>query len=86
VVYGVLAALAFVASGVSRFGPPWRAAAIAFGLAVAVASLDEARQARVASRTGAIADVGLDAAGAAATLVGAMWIASRRPSPQLEGA
>ncbi len=85
VVYGVLAGLAFAASRVSRFDPPWRSAAVAFVLALATASFDEARQAQVASRTGALGDVGLDAAGAIATLAVALSWTHLRPRPPLEG-
>jgi VanZ family protein len=50
------------------FAPRGTAGWLAFGLSLATAVLDEAHQATTVSRTGSIADVLLDAAGAAAAL------------------
>jgi VanZ family protein len=59
-----------VLAGLWRWAFAPRAAAgwLAFGLSLATAVLDEAHQATTVSRTGSIADVLLDAAGAAAAL------------------
>jgi hypothetical protein len=50
------------------FAPRGAAGWLAFGLSLATAVLDEAHQATTVSRTGSIADVLLDTAGAAAAL------------------
>jgi len=50
------------------FAPRAAAGGLAFGLSLATAVLDEAHQATTVSRTGSIADVLLDAAGAATAL------------------
>jgi VanZ family protein len=65
--YAVLAFLAFRATGLSL--ERGRAAACAFLLCAAVASLDEANQATKATRSGTPRDVALDLAGAALGLV-----------------
>jgi len=67
--YAVLALLALRAFGVS-FGRPlaWLAAA-SLGLALAVAVVDESRQAALENRTGALSDVALDISGAATALL-----------------
>lgn len=74
-VYGVLAGLAFRAALLSGVSGSLRGAAVALGLAVGMAGLDELRQSRTAARTGSAIDVALDAAGASASLaaLALMW-------------
>jgi VanZ family protein len=52
-----------------RWGPVW----LAFGITVAWAALDELHQSTLASRTGSVADVILDASGAAIALTASGW-------------
>jgi VanZ family protein len=63
--YALLGLLAFRALRLSPATPLSRAVALGLGLVVAVAAADELRQAALESRTGSIADVGLDLAGGA---------------------
>jgi VanZ family protein len=77
-VYGVLAALCFRATRLSGAARPWIALGIALCVAVAVASLDETRQATLVARTGSPVDVALDAAGALTALGAALLWARRR--------
>jgi VanZ family protein len=66
--YAILALLALRAFHSSLDRPlAWRAAA-SLALALAVAVVDEARQAAAANRTGSLADVALDITGAASAL------------------
>lgn len=77
-VYGVLAALAlraFRRSGLTKALPSMAAA---FAFALALAGLDELRQASLTSRTGSLLDVGLDACGALAAVVLYNGLASGR--------
>jgi len=62
--YAVLAALWFRAFARGRAQNPGAAAWIAFGLSLAWAALDEALQSMNPARTGSVADVAIDAAGA----------------------
>ena len=71
--YAILALLSFRALSTPDT-PPGRAFALAFGLCVVLASTDEAHQAFVASRTGALSDVLLDSFGAGLGLAAlALW-------------
>lgn len=98
--YAVLGALVLRAARIGSRGPLLRAAALAVAFGAAVATADELRQSRSAERTGALADVALDAAGsvggvAAALAFGrARRVRSRRrtrdgaagvPSPRARG-
>jgi VanZ family protein len=77
-VYGVLAALwlrAFVRERVLALPA---AAWAAFGITVAWACVDELNQSTVASRTGTVTDVAIDAVGAAVVLIVAR-VAARLP-------
>jgi VanZ family protein len=76
-VYAVLAGLAFRAALLSGVSGLLRGAAVALGLAVSLAGLDEYRQSHTHARTGAASDVVLDAAGASVAL-GALSLARRR--------
>jgi VanZ family protein len=67
--YAVLGVLAFRAWHLSLQGPRGRLAALALGLVVAVAGVDELRQTFIPSRTGALSDVVLDSMGGALGLV-----------------
>jgi VanZ family protein len=78
-VYAVLAVLAFRAALLSGVSGLARGAAVALGLAIGLAGLDELRQSRSHARTGAASDVALDAAGASAALA-ALGFARRRGS------
>jgi VanZ family protein len=82
-IYGMLAALwlrAFVRERVLALPA---AAWAAFGITVVWACVDELHQGTVASRTGTLTDVGIDAAGAAIVLVvgyvAARWNGARPP-------
>jgi len=81
-VYAVLAGLAFRAALLSGVSGLARGAAIALAMAVSIAGLDELRQTRTHTRTGAASDVGLDAAGASAALaaLGALRRRTRTPT------
>ncbi len=76
--YAILALLTLRAL-ISSFDRPlvWLAAA-SLVLALAVAVVDESRQAAAANRTGALSDVALDIAGAASALAFALTGAGRR--------
>jgi VanZ family protein len=63
--YALLGLLAFRALRLSPASPLARAVALGLGLVLAVAAADELRQAALDTRTGSIADVGLDLAGGA---------------------
>jgi VanZ family protein len=76
-VYAVLAGLAFRAALVSGVSGLARGAAIALAIAVSLAGLDELRQSRTRSRTGAASDVALDAAGAAVALAALGYVRRR---------
>lgn len=78
--YAVLAALWFRAFGRGARWRPAAAAGAALALAAALAAVDEASQARLATRTGRAGDVLYDLAGAATTLalLGAGWHATLR--------
>jgi VanZ family protein len=76
-VYGVLSGLAFRAvllSGVSGLA---RGAAIALAMAVSIAGLDELRQSGSRTRTGAVSDVALDAAGASVAVAALSFLRRR---------
>ncbi len=82
-VYAVLAALAFRAALLSGVSGLMRGAAVALAMAIAIAGLDELRQAQTSTRTGAASDVVLDTAGASVALAGLAYLRRRaRPSPQ----
>jgi VanZ family protein len=66
--YAILALLALRAFDSSLDRPLAWLAAASLGLALAVAVVDEVRQAAAANRTGALSDVALDLAGAASAL------------------
>jgi VanZ family protein len=76
-VYAVLAGLTFRATLLSGVPGLLSGAAVAFGLAVGIAGLDELRQSQTTARTGSAVDVALDAAGACAA-VAALAIVRRR--------
>jgi hypothetical protein len=76
-VYAVLAGLAFRAALLSGVSGLMRGAAIALGIAVSLAGLDELRQSQTSSRTGAASDVALDAAGASAALAALGYVRRR---------
>lgn len=76
-VYAVLAGLAFRAALLSGVSGLARGAVIALAIALAIAGLDELRQSRSRSRSGAAADVGLDAAGACAALAALGYLRHR---------
>jgi VanZ family protein len=80
-VYAILAGLAFRAALLSGVSGLARGAAVALAMAVSVAGLDEIRQTRTHTRTGAASDVALDAAGAAAAL-SALSLMRRRAGPR----
>ncbi len=67
--YGVLALLAARAAARSWGRAPALPAAAALAIVLAVAGVDESRQARSGARTGAASDVALDCAGGAAALL-----------------
>ena len=79
-VYAVLAGLAFRAALLSGVSGLARGAAIALAMAVSIAGLDELRQTKTRTRTGAASDVALDAAGATAALA-ALGALRRRARP-----
>jgi VanZ family protein len=79
-VYAVLAGLAFRAALLSGVSGLARGAAIALTMAVSIAGLDELRQTRTRTRTGAASDVALDAAGATVALA-ALGALRRRARP-----
>ena len=83
-VYGVLSALAFRAALLSGVSGLLRSAAVALGLAVGVAGLDELRQSRTPTRTGSPADVALDAAGASAALAALALLRRRASLPAVD--
>jgi VanZ family protein len=83
-IYGVLAALAFRAALLSGVTTAMRGAAVAFGLALSIAGLDELRQSHSRARTGAVSDVVLDAAGAGTTLA-ALYALRRRARSSVVG-
>ena len=66
--YAILALLALRAFRLSFDRPLAWLAAASFALALAVAAVDESRQAASADRTGALSDVALDLTGAASAL------------------
>ncbi len=66
--YAILALLALHAFRLSFDRPLAWLAAASFALALAVAAVDESRQAASADRTGALSDVALDLTGAASAL------------------
>jgi len=74
--YAILALLALRAFRLSFDRPQLWFAAASLALALAVAIVDESRQAALENRTGALSDVALDAAGAASAL--ALACATRR--------
>lgn len=76
-VYAVLAGLAFRAALVSGVSGLVRGAAIALAIAVSLAGLDELRQSRTRTRTGAASDVALDAAGVSAALAALSYVRRR---------
>ena len=76
-VYAVLAGLAFRAALLSGVSGLARGAAVALAMAVSIAGLDELRQTKTHTRTGAASDVALDAAGATAALA-ALGVLRRR--------
>lgn len=76
-IYGILAALWLRAFLRERVLALPAAAWAAFGITVVWACVDELHQRTVASRTGTVTDVGIDAAGAAIVLVVA-YVAARR--------
>jgi VanZ family protein len=76
--YGILALLWHRAWRLSRGGAPWRAALASLTVVVAVASVDEWRQARSTDRTGAASDVLLDTFGGASALLAARWVSGWR--------
>ena len=73
--YGVLALLLARALRYWPTMPTATAMATALGVCALVASADELHQTLVASRTGSLADVGIDVAGATAALI---WLRVRR--------
>jgi VanZ family protein len=75
-VYALLAALWFRALATGRHWRLGPAAAAALAIAIAWALLDEGHQTLAATRTGSLADVALDTAGAL-TAVAAAWLGSR---------
>lgn len=79
--YGILAALVYRAirgsAGTANWAWNGRHAAMTWLLCLAYAASDEWHQSLVPSRTGSVADVGWDAAGAAVVLF-AIWLAERR--------
>jgi VanZ family protein len=79
-VYAVLAGLAFRAALLSGVSGLARGAAIALAMAVSIAGLDELRQTRTRTRTGAASDVALDATGATVALA-ALGALRRRARP-----
>src|SRR6185503_6656471 len=79
-VYAVLAGLAFRAALLSGVSGLARGAAIALAMAVSIAGLDELRQTKTRTRTGAASDVALDAAGATVALA-ALGALRRRARP-----
>jgi VanZ family protein len=79
-VYAVLAGLAFRAALLSGAPGLARGAAIALAMAICLAGLDELRQTRTLTRTGAASDVVLDAVGASAALA-ALSFVRRRARP-----
>jgi len=83
-VYAVLAGLAFRAALLSGISGLARGAAVALALAVSIAGLDELRQTKTRTRTGAASDVALDAAGASAALA-ALGALRRRARPGASG-
>jgi len=74
--YGVLGLLAFRALWLSLASPAPKLALMALALVLGVAATDELRQSFLPSRTGALADVALDALGGAIGL-GAVLAAQR---------
>ncbi len=76
-VYAVLAGLSFRAALVSGVSGLARGAAIALAIAISLAGLDELRQSRTRSRTGAALDVALDAAGASVALAALGYVRRR---------
>lgn len=66
--YAILALLALRSFGLSFDRPPAWLAAASLMLTLAVAVVDESRQAAAADRTGAVSDVALDITGAASAL------------------
>jgi VanZ family protein len=84
-IYAVLAGLAFRAALLSGVSGLARGAAVALALAVSIAGLDELRQSRTQTRTGAAADVALDAAGATVALT-ALGLLRRRARPSTSDA
>jgi VanZ family protein len=75
--YGILALLCMRAWRLSYRGTRWIAALASVAVVVAVAAVDEWRQAQSSDRTGAISDVALDTFAGASALLGAR-LASRR--------
>jgi VanZ family protein len=73
--YGVLALLVVRALRYRPTMPAATAMVTAIGVCALVASADELHQTLVASRTGSLADVGIDVAGATAALI---WLRVRR--------
>ena len=81
--YGILALLAWRALGRS-FALRCRQQALwSLALVVAVAIVDESRQAASDLRGGAVSDVVLDLAGGLVALAGTRWVRRRRNSQQL---
>ena len=79
--YGLLALLCYRALRMTIRTTLVRHALVALILVAAVAASDEARQSRLAARTGSAADVALDLAGGLAGLALAGWLCHR---PRLE--
>ena len=76
--YAILALLALHTFRLSFDQPPARLAAASLVLALAVAVVDESRQAASADRTGALSDIALDISGAASALAFASALRRRR--------
>ncbi len=69
--YGILALLCVRAWWLSRGWPQFRTALASMAIVVAVATIDELRQAQLADRMGALSDVVLDTLGGVFALLGA---------------
>jgi len=84
--YAVLAVLAFRALRLSLAVSTLRVIGLAMGVVVAVAALDELRQAFLATRTGSLADVAINFTGGAVGvgLIVALhrWLGIGAPSPE----
>ena len=79
-VYGVLGRARIPGGAALGLRGSMRGAAVALGIAIGIAGLDELRQSHSAARTGAPTDVMLDAAGASAAIA-ALHAFRRRTRP-----